>query len=178
MEELNRQNIPPKKEGELWIERLKANAKKAFTIYSPSLWGVWTHWNGSRSEPCHREEKKCNGCKAGFPRRWKAYLHAYDQRRHGPVFIELTPTCARQLLDQVGKGITLRGLVIVLERTKANNGRLSVQLQTQGADPERLPKHLDPYDTLMNIWGLSAKREDVNERSYQGGEIIPLPEAG
>lgn len=172
-DEFARDNVPPKREGELWIERMKANGRKQFTIYSRHLWGIWTHWDGKRSQPCYKDKKKCLGCGKGLPTRWKAYVHAYDHIKRMQVFVELTPTASRSLLDQIGKGLALRGVVMTLQRTAAQNGRLNVHLDKVTDATMHLPAEVDPFQTLCSIWGITRPDDQVDDDRYEGGMAIP-----
>lgn len=160
MIELNRDDTPPKKEGELWIERMKGATSKSIVILSPAIWGVWTHWNGKRSQPCWKDKSRCPGCIAKHPSRWKGYLHVLDYMRRNQIFLELTPTAARSLKDQVGTGVAMRGVRVTIRRTTSNLGRLLVAVEEAMAFMHNLPNAVDPLKTLLDIWKIEGDVDD------------------
>jgi hypothetical protein len=153
MSTLNTCHTPPPNGPELLIVRLKAGKKLLCVILSQSLWGVWTHWNGARSEPCFQERAHCNGCKRGLPKRWKGYLHVWDLERRRQVFVELTPVAAESINSQVGLGSVLRGYRVTLERMKGDQSRLIVHVHPMHTDSDTLPPAKDPAGTLTKLWG-------------------------
>jgi len=151
--ELNRDDNPPVGRKVLTLVRLKAGQAMTCRIVSVNLWGLWTHWTGSASEPCFRDDKKCDGCKKGFPARWKAWLHVVNVENRRQVFLELTSTCASILLDQAPDRKNLRGLRVTFTRSKgADNGRLRCELLDASVNGLTLPDPLDPLDTLKTLW--------------------------
>lgn len=150
---LSRQDEPPADRKALWIERLKGAQVKSFHVLSSTIWGVWTHYDGARTVGCLRQKSVCQGCVNQLPRRWKGYLHAYDCRRRHYVFVELTPTAARSLLEQVGKQTSLRGVRLDLKRTQSDKGRLVPTIAGWVDNPQNLPHPADPEETLRKMWG-------------------------
>jgi hypothetical protein len=154
---------PPRREGELWVERMKGAQCKEFTVYSSKIWGVWTHWSGSRTVPCFVDRSRCPSCLTKCPQRWKGYLHCYDHRGRRPVFLELTPTAARGLLSFVGEGVDLRGLRVTCKRTSSDRGRLLIAVDGSVAVTDRLAVPVDPYEAVMALLGFPV-----------GGDAIAL----
>lgn len=173
MAQLTRDDSPPKREGELWVERLKGSRTKKFTLYSTKIWGVWTHWNGKKSMPCVKPECECAGCVNKQPKRWKAYLHAYDHARRCQVFLELTPTATRSLLEQIGRGVSLRGATITVTRTSSDKGRLLVQVNDVPTIPSMLPEVKDPLKTLLDFWEIAEEPTGMNHGPVMVPEQIP-----
>jgi hypothetical protein len=165
MSTLNTCHMPPPNGPELLIIRLRAGKKLTCVILSHALWGVWTHWNGSRSEPCFSEKSHCNGCKRGLPKRWKGYLHVWDFERRRQVFVELTPTAAESINNQVGLGSVLRGYRVSLERMKGDQSRLIVHVHPMHPDVESLPSAKDPDATLRKLWGVDRRVASDEEQS-------------
>lgn len=168
---LKRQNAPPRSTVELWVKRLKANESVHVTILSPSLWGTWTHWNGSNTEPCYECKAKCPGHRKGLPTRWKGYLHVYDLLSKDCYFLELPPGAARQFLDLVGDDLALRGVRVEVKRQAGRKARLKFGAMGRHESYckwELMPA-LDPYKSLCVMWGVNEL--DINA---QGEPTIPL----
>ena len=157
MTEFNRSDRPPRSGPEMLIRRLKASQSIHCTVLSQSLWGVWTHWNGARSEPCYAEKKECPGCKRGLPKRWKGYLHVVDNMANSTMFLELTPSAAEKILAVLGEADSLRGNRMKVARLAGDKARLVVELMLPFKDVDSLPKSQDPYCTLKKLWGIEEK---------------------
>jgi hypothetical protein len=173
--QLNRNDDPPDRNGELWVLRLKGNTKRTFTIVSTKLWGVRTHWNGKRTVPCFKPTDSCEGCKKCMPQRWKGYLHAFDGARRGYCFLELTPEAARQLLAQFPKGFNLRGQRIEVERTSSDQGRLHVNVLAPTPNLSILPPEMSPKDTLLNLWEVKGDVSDEGRPDIDNDESMAIP---
>lgn len=145
---------PPREGPEIFILRLKGNQTLSFAILSKSLWGIWVHWNGKKSEPHYKEDHLCIGCQAKRPKRWKGFLHCFCFEMGQEVFLELTPHSGHSLLAQLNKGGPLRGNRIQVRRTKGDNGRLLISVLTAIDNPAMLPNEKDPQESIMALWGL------------------------
>lgn len=152
--DLDLQPTPPRPGPELFFLRMKGNECHTFTVYSPALFGINVHYVGQRSSPHYRNVKKCPGCIANNPKRWKGYLHCYDHNLSQEVFLELTPKSADSLLSQLGKKGTLRGNRIQVKRTASDKGRLLISILTACSNPEQLPPGRDPLAGLCKLWGI------------------------
>lgn len=164
MDELNRDDRPPKPGPALPIRRVKADSVAVYTCFSRAIWGCWTHWNGSCTEPCMKNKSRCNGCRRGMPKRWKCYLHVWDHWHEDECFNELTPLATRMLESLVGIGHTLRGIVYKAKRSKgANNGRLTVTVEDSPVNQSKLFEPKDPMITLRKLWGLGDDDGHVDQ---------------
>jgi hypothetical protein len=152
MRPLNRQDRPPRPGPEIEVLRIKAGATGQCIILSESLWGVWTHWNGRASEPCYSEKKDCSGCKRGYPKRWKGYLHVWDCFARREAFLELTPQSADHVLCQAGAD-SLRGYRFQFQRGKGDKARLTVTL-LPSVQLQNMPEPKDPYKVLAYLWNI------------------------
>jgi hypothetical protein len=158
MQPLNRQDIPPAAGPAMWIVRLKANEKLHCTILSEHLWGIMVHWNGRNTEPCTGDELSCSGHQRKLPLRWKGYLHVWDHHKRTDKFLELTPTAARMLLDQVETEFPLRGQRVEIARMNGDNARLRVSVQARINEGFKLPDEKDPEETLRKLWGMADEK--------------------
>jgi hypothetical protein len=153
--QLNRQDRPPKSGPDLWIRRLKKKQWVIVTILCDSIWGVYVHWNGSKTEPCFEDKKKCPGHARQLPLRWKGYLHVWDHERKEECFLELTPLSAEQLLEQLGQLCGMRGSRCRVERMDGDKARLRVTLLGAGDHHGELPAEKSPLPTLSKLWGIA-----------------------
>ncbi len=155
--------LPPPNQVTIHLVRIRKGEQRDFVILSKSLWGVWVHWSGARSEPCHAEKSECPGCKRGHPRRWKGYLHAVTMPVMTEVFVELTPLAAESLNVQMPPETALRGYRLTLKRSQgASNGRLTVIVNNPHPALPKLPEPKDPYTTLAKLWGLDQSLANGN----------------
>lgn len=115
--------------------------------------GVWTHYRGARSGPCLEPAAECEDCRRGSPRRWKAYLAAWDPSHSRYVLAELTTHAVRQN-PLLGKdGPNLRGALLYLERVgKHTNAPVKADLR-RPEKAEQLLGSFDVHRALMRIWG-------------------------
>jgi len=146
---------------EIFILRLKGERKLTMTIWGTTIRGIWIHWTGSRSAPHFRNEEECPWCEKRMQKRWKGFLHCYCSEMRQEVFLELTPASARSLRDQLAHVANLRGSVIQVKRTTADNGRLYISTLTPRGVPEALPPEKDPRPSILRLWGVDDAEADA-----------------
>jgi hypothetical protein len=147
------------REGILYVEKGTPGDYRDFVIYSPALRGFWTHYTSKGTVPCYADHSLCPGGHKDSTLRQNFLLHAWDVKKQKQVFAYLTPGAAQSLLLQVGKGVSMRGLMIRVSKTPGKNGRMHVKLvETQCVDKRHIPPELDAYATIMNF----LKVEDVD----------------
>jgi hypothetical protein len=168
---LNRQNQPPHPGPPMLIRRVKKNQTITVTFLCRSVWGLWTHWAGNRSEPCFEDKKDCPGHKRGLPLRWKGYYHVFNHDSRAEEFLEVTPVIADYVNSLLGKDEPLRGNRANVSRGASDNSRMRVNLLTRTAKLDQLPPEKDPMAVLMNLWGLDLK-------SINGNPPATLPLGG
>jgi len=171
---LNRSNVPPRPKDVLWIERLKGTESLRFTCYSKSFWGLWTHWSGSRTVPCFENHDHCIGGHDEATMRWKGYLHGWSQRKNRVCFCEFTPGAARELLEQVPDRQSLRGLHLIVSRTKTSKGRLHCSIDGVPLHASRIPPEADPMASLWHMWELDPMSHLVNRSLVTAPELVPM----
>lgn len=161
MADLNREDKPPKSGPKWWIERIKAGSEGLFTVFSRSVYGVWTHWALHGSSPCFSRKDDCEGCKRQWPRRWKGYLHAYDHHNKRQCFLEITPLVAEGITQQLGEGQPLRGYRLKLKRGAGPKARVKVEvLAPLGGGPALVDEQF-PEETLRKLWSMNADDEAI-----------------
>lgn len=166
-------NRPPSAGPELFVLRLKGDEFFTFTIWSEEITGMWTHWGKGKSEPHYVDEDNCPGCNARRPRRWKGFIHAYCFEKKQEVLVELTPSSAKSLLDQLGAKASLRGNRIQVKRTKGANGRLLISVLTACPNPQDLPPAKDPKASILKLWGFDEDEFDKAIDGPEGEEETP-----
>lgn len=139
---------------ELYMLRMKGNKCLTFTIYGTKVRGCWYHWHKDHSEPHFQDDEQCPGCKARQAKKWKGFLHVYCSESRQEVFLEVTRACAASLMQQLGGASSIRGAVVQIKRTGADNGRLYVTVLTPVKTPEILPAEKDPRPSILKLWGL------------------------
>lgn len=173
-DELNTSPVPPPRKNILWVECLKGGQRHRLLIYSPAVIGVFFHWTGKASKPCYKNHKLCEGGHDPETMKWRGYLHCWSYERGKPVFLQLTDTAVQQLWLQVSDKSALRGLSIHAARSKADNGRMSVQVDRYGEKgPDNLPPPLDVKESLLKLWKVPKTNALLNSRFYGGEEELP-----
>lgn len=157
MTEFNREDRIPKAGPKMWIERVGAGGENLFTIFSLSIYGVWTHWGLYGSQPCLAERSKCSGCAGKLPKRWKGYLHCYDHHAKRQVFLELTPMSAESIVKQLGEDQPLRGYRVKIKRGNGPKARLKVEVMIPLPGGPPLVEEKYPEETLRQLWGFTGE---------------------
>jgi len=156
----------PKAGPKWWIERVKADTEALFTVFSRSVFGVWTHWGLYGSSPCLAERSKCAGCANKLPRRWKGYVHAYDHHNKRQCFLELTPIVAESVQKQLGDGQVWRGFRLRLKRGKGEKARVKVEvLGILSTGPELVDEKC-PGETLEKLWSLKEYDHNSDDQVF------------
>lgn len=147
--------LPDKNPDVYWVVSIDGGKKERFTVYSPQVWGVWTHYHleSKKTTPCYENEKKCFGGHDPRTLRWKGYLFVRSFDMHRNVFLQLTKGGADDLVEQLGPDVQLRGLTIDVKRTASKQGRLYVSIADYIVrDARTFPADLDPRTSLYNVW--------------------------
>lgn len=150
----------PARGPELFIKRMAAGESRMYTVLGTKIRGIWVHWNphSDKSEPHYDGE--CKGCGLSMPKRWKGFLHCYEESSSQEIFLELTPTSAAALQDNCPSLEMLRGSIISVTRGKKANSRLSICVQQYRRDPKILLPEKDPRRSILKLWGcLDPKTE-------------------
>jgi len=155
---------------ELYVLRLKGNKCLTFTCYSKKFQGVKYHWISGGSSPHLEDARKCIGCKACQPIKYKYYVHAYCSEMRQEVFLELTPGATKALKDLLIHRPDWRGAVFQLKRVGADNGKLVPHILAPMTTPEALPPEKHPQESLLKLWGLTQEQIDewLNDDGGQG----------
>lgn len=149
---------PPKKsEPRREVVRLKGGQQLECVVISPKFWGKVIHWDNTikRSSPCYGDPEKCEGCKDHLPEKTLWYLCVWSHK-YGKCFVEFTATAADQLMTLFEGNASFRGLRFRVSRTRADNGRLKVDLWEGLNDARSIPPDEDPEYVLQKMW--AAKR--------------------
>jgi hypothetical protein len=148
---------PPAPAARKDVIRITSAEATQFICLSASFYGQWTHWAGGRTQECTKDRNRdCDGCRRGFPSKWKGYLHVSNGSQWDG-FLELTPTAAILLNEQTPTDKNLRGMVFRIRRTKGGaKGRYIVEVLERRVDETELVDAKDPYETLRFLW--SCKR--------------------
>lgn len=161
MDEIVRGALPPERKSRMEILRVTSQESHTFICYSRAVWGQFVHWHSRRTHECTQDKtKQCDGCRAGWPTKWKGYLHVQNLAASWIGFLEITDTAWRLIEGQLGDKKDLRGLRFRIARTKGGpKGRYLVEVYSDRIDPNVLPPEKDPYVTLRFLW--SCKRPSV-----------------
>jgi len=157
----NEQGQAPKPGPSLPIVRVTDAARHIFTVFSPAVWGVWTHWDGRRSVPCMLPVETCPFHRRQLPLRWKGYVHVFDHNERQQSYLELTPAGVQMLQTQLAPGESLRGILLNVERSKGGpKGRLIIEVKPNHAPSSQLTEEKHPREALTSLWGLKQDHTD------------------
>lgn len=162
----------PARGPELFIKRLKGGESRMYTVLGTKIRGIWVHWNpaSNMSEPHHHEN--CAACKKEMAKRWKGFLHCWDDASHQEVFLELTPTSASAVQTAILGENLLRGTVMTVSRGAKANSRLNVHVQVYRRNDKALPREKDPRLSILKLWGCDAQGLQA-EVEDENGELRP-----
>lgn len=154
MSVLNRSNRPPERGPELFVRRLKANEQIQVVILSDKIDGFLSHWTGTVSVPCTQPVEECEGHLAGFPARWRGYLHVMNLLDGKDFFLELTKGAQDQMEIQLESESSWRGLRIFVKRMGGDASRLKVDIQApwERVTNKPLPPAKDPENSLARLY--------------------------
>lgn len=166
---------PRPRKGILFIERLKAMESRKFLCYSPVLRGFLTHYTEAcGTTPCYKDKSMCQPKHDEETLREYFLFHAYCTKKKKQVFVYLTPGAFDQVQMQIPDGALLRGRVITVTRTDADNGRLNVTVgETYFTNGQTLPEELDAYASIHNWMKIPLPDETKHPALAGGGEEYP-----
>jgi hypothetical protein len=146
--------VPMRDRNIFWIEPIPAGTKFQVRIWSPAVWGVWTHYHDATS-PCYEDHSHCIDGHDPKTLRWKGYVMGWHYRENKPCFVQLTQAIVWKWWSQIGEGSNLRGCVTAFSRGPKKTSRLGVQIDRyQDQSGENLPQDCDPRKSLYNFWKL------------------------
>jgi len=141
------------------LRRVPASGVIAGVITTRDVREVWTHYHRGRTVGCSKPA--CPGCDAKCPMRYEAYVGLYSPPTKKHIILGLTVGAVRQIVDQVGRLDSIRGLVISASRaSKRPNARVVVETGLVYPDMSALPAQFEVLEHLERIWGVEAS-EDV-----------------
>lgn len=154
-EPLARASLKGPRKQKVWVWRLKGKEKGTVELYSPEFHGFTVHYNPSirRSSKHIDDKERCQGCQDELPTKEVFYLFGWHVEKARLVFLELPRGAADKVTELLAGGETFRGLCLYVERSTADNGRLSFRfLQNHSTRPKLLPDR-SPEETLLALWG-------------------------
>lgn len=155
-QELAKASLSSPRKPKVWVWRLKGNERGTVVLYSETFWGYTVHYDAraKRSSPHWSDKSVCQGCQEELPTKEVFYLHGYHVEKARQVFLEMPRGAADKLQAMLAHGETFRGLCLHVSRTPADNGRLQFRFVTCEHGDKKLPRDLDPRDTLFAMWGI------------------------
>lgn len=161
---------PPEEEGKfLRIIKIECGPEYDFTILTPGVLGIWTHFVDTRTIPCFKDVTgSCEFCGNTTSRRWYGYLAAYSHRSKQRVIVPLPKGAFQSCPVLKGAKGDLTGKQLRAWRTGGHPRgrvicRLNLLLDRETAPKERVDK-ASLMAQLFWIWGIRVKEEEKNGR--------------
>lgn len=155
------------------LRRVPGSGVIAGVITTRDLREVWTHFHRGRTVGCSRPD--CPGCESSCPQRYEAYVGLYSPPSKKHIILGLTVGAVRQIVDQIGRLDSIRGLVISATRaSKRPNARVVLETGLVYADMSALPASFEVLEHLERIWGVEHE-EDVKNSIKHGDEAPKSP---
>lgn len=162
-----RGNRPVTENSFIRVERIDSPAKRTFVILSRHAWGTPFHWYGNRSHICTKEtHESCDGCKALWPSKWRAYLHVQEAANTSPenYILEITEHALNQMFLQMEGRRDMRGsLMRIGKKSASKHSQFIVEILERSIPTENIPSEIDPEPVLKALWSLNQKA--LQERS-------------
>lgn len=122
-------------------------------ITSENLIGCDTHFYHGRSTP--HEKNDCPACLDGLPRRWHAYVSAYNARTGLHFIFECTRKATEALVDYRDVYKTLRGCLFEAHRLNPRpNGQVIIRTKPADLSDLRLPAAPNLVACLCILWNI------------------------
>lgn len=172
--ELSTAPKPPVNKDALWVEKVKAGAKGTFLIYSPTFYGVHTHYRGPGRGTvlCFKDRSLCVGGHDEGSLRWHGFLHAFHFEENRQVFCHFTPEGAKTLINQLEKDTSFRGLKLEVRRSNAKKGPFYVRILGESeVDIKKLPRHRDARASIFKLFKIQPTGR-MQSAAFSGGEEI------
>jgi hypothetical protein len=143
---------PERRKDVFFIDPIGPGKRTQFRIWSPQVWGVWTHFHDTTT-PCYECNNHCQEGHDPKTLRWKGYLLGMNFGYKKPTFVQFTAACYYQLMEQIAPGVSLRGMMVFFTRTAKKNGRQGIAIEEyQRQEPDTCPPDCSPRASLYNLW--------------------------
>lgn len=144
---------PPPRGKRIDVHRVKTVEAQEFVFLSPSYWGIWHHWHGTRSSECRAEKGNCHGCENNWPRYFKGFVAALTNLGRTKLILELTTTACEMINEKLPARKDMRGAIVRISKTKGGpKGRYLIDVLERRLDPADLPEDFDPMPELRRLW--------------------------
>lgn len=142
---------PERRDDVYFIEPIEAKQRIKALIYSPCVWGVWTHFE-KETTPCYRNERHCVNGHDPSTLRWKGYVLGMNYFRHKITFFQITKALVYHWHEGLASGVTLRGQMVYFSRGAKRNSPQRIEVdQYETKPPDGLPRDCDPRASIYNM---------------------------
>lgn len=154
-------NLPPPKPGpRIRFITPRNTQPEKYLVISSRVWAHHVHWIGAHTQPCSlvvghdgQPTTSCTHCDAQRPTRWKGYLHVLPPHSLQAAFLCLTPNAGWELLEEIKKGVTLRGVTLEVWRAgKHATALLMVRIASMYGVKDPGLEELDPGPYLDTVF--------------------------
>jgi len=152
----------------LYIERLDGDESQTFVVYGSKIWGFRSHYNGSKTVPCWKDGSCDGGCNEETLRE-NFLLQCYSQKKGKQVFLYLTPSAYKQLMEQKRNDVPLRGLTLRVRRTQKKQGRLYVAVDEHAQARRIVAEDINPKESIMRFLKVPMAAQT------QGNDVVSIP---
>jgi len=137
------------------IRRVKPGEKFRMIVLDHDITGGYTHYFQGRSQLC--TGSLCPACAENLQPRWYGYLSGSSVTSNVRGIVEITPQCVEPITSWFDAHGTLRGAVLLIERSgKRANSPLMASMTEGVFTEDKLPDPLPIIEILARIWGLKS----------------------
>lgn len=156
---INRPPAPTEFAGIRLIRVATAKTLEAI-ITCDHLVGRNTHFAKRRTQPCTGPD--CPWCADATPAHWHGYLSVLSTRNRTQLVLELTALAAGPVADYDDKKGSLRGAMLVAQRTgNRPNSPVQATISPSDADLRTLPRSVNLKKFLCALWSIPYESEHV-----------------
>jgi len=125
-------------------------------VVCDAIFSLPTHFANGRTRIC-TEKPDCEYC-GTVPMKWYGLIAVWGRNDHQAKWVQLTSSAAGMLLSALEeRQLPLHGLSVrICRERKVKNAPIVIAIDEYARVPERLPKPMDPQETIERVFGKTS----------------------